>query len=648
MSYCKAPDTTNGNKWKTASVILKRGRTILKRRHEPKTYALRSSGSLKVAVNRQDVRKATSEDRSNVLVVPPDKREDDNSASAVITSSPSPKEAIKLEDKLISGQEIELSPAFCVDAWYTECNSENKATSARTAADEKRRELTRSWQSSKFYLDLNNLNSDDARGPTVGCSVQPADRSQVIARDYPKLYITVTNTSDSNAMAKNSLLKDIRGIQSADGDSYGINISNSRFFVPKEYVFSGVECAMNDLKFEVDPEMGKLLQRSHSTPQLDTGSRAALIHDETRPSSLDNAALLTLNTPNSPRQRVDSGTPSAGLRSKGSDKTERRLFLKKRESKSPRCEIIDDRLGERSLKPRAPAAFQIQSHAEESSGRLDNRDSVQRNEKDSRVPKYEDQKRISAKANVPLESEKGHLTPRSNRLPAVEVIISNDNEIITKSASTNAVTFEDGTIPDTFEEPTDSYGMPSDSSTTKRKSYPLSVPADEVSSDSRYLSAIAVTPPRAPRKMFGVHSAGETKLPEQPNSSINSEKQIGAPACNEQSQRSISSEMNRLNRLKFLQGSLLIEDANGDETAKASSDDEPCATNTTNGGSKAPESGVIAESGRSSVCKEHILPAGRTFSLRERFETIVEDVELRMAPGRRSQTSKSCDRKSLS
>ncbi|XP_020711565.2 uncharacterized protein LOC105692063 isoform X3 [Athalia rosae] len=76
--------------------------------------------------------------------------------------------------------------------------------------------------------------------------------------DYPKLY----KLSMSSKLKENPVLKEITAIQSSQGDSYGINISNSQFYVPKNYVFSDTECAMDDLMFEVDPEMINLLRKS--------------------------------------------------------------------------------------------------------------------------------------------------------------------------------------------------------------------------------------------------------------------------------------------------------------------------------------------------------------------------------------------------
>jgi hypothetical protein len=68
------------------------------------------------------------------------------------------------------------------------------------------------------------------------------------------------NAADKNQ--PNSLLDNITGIESADKDVYSINVSNSRFFVPNNYVFTNYKNSMNDLSFKVDPEMTKALRKS--------------------------------------------------------------------------------------------------------------------------------------------------------------------------------------------------------------------------------------------------------------------------------------------------------------------------------------------------------------------------------------------------
>ncbi|EFN74241.1 Cytospin-A [Camponotus floridanus] len=348
VTCCKTLDIVNGSKRKATSVILKRGRTILKNRCDSKKHSLRNSLSSKMITSGQDLHKLKPED-VNTIASPCQNGFDlspDNSL-AIENTTPSPKKAIKLEDKLISGEEIEICPAFRIN---NQCVPDE--TDVHLINENSRQAKISEDESSKFYLNLNNFESNKSH------SSINSDKSPIIAEDYPKLYITVTNISDKEAVTKNSLLKNIRSIQNADRDAYGINISNSRFFVPKDYVYSGIECVMDDLKFEVDPEMGKLLQRSYSNPQISTNS-PVLIDIETGPSSLNNNTMVSSETSlnNSAGQRNEdsnfkylrtlSDTSLVNLRSKESNRTEQRqkLFLNKRESKpsheSRKCSSID-------------------------------------------------------------------------------------------------------------------------------------------------------------------------------------------------------------------------------------------------------------------------------------------------------------------
>jgi len=657
VNYCKALDTTNGNERKTTSVILKRGRTILKRRYDPKKHVLRNS-LLKVTANNRDLHKTRSEDTDIVVASPNQNGVDllNNSMTTANSTSTQLKQIIKLEDKLISGEEIELCPAFYVDAWYTKCNSDKVCSTN----DEKQPiEMIRK-ESSKFYLDLNNFKSDDANNPSVEYPNQAMNKSPEVMKDYPKLYITVTDASDNNAMAKSSLLKSIRGIQSADGESYGINISNSQFFVPKDYIFSGIECAMNDLKFEVDPEMGKLLQRSYSNPEFNT---SLPVNIETRPSSLDSATLnATKTVSNCSRcedfkcSRAFPDTLPMNLKSKENSKAERRLFLKKRESK-PSYEIIDNLLDEISLKTKA-------ENCSESLKKLDNHDTIQRDEEELHKTKYESHE-TALRTNVKNGIERE--VPQNNQSSTIKFVATNDSEIAMKSTCN---TF-DKKISDTFKESKGSSNNKNlevdtksarftknidfkktknpcnvlNNSLTKRKSYPLPV-SSEISFKSKYSSSNTVISPRTSRKVLSAHSTGGKNSEFLNCFSINPEKQTEAPTCNKESQKSNCSnsiETNRLNRMKFLQDSLQV-DTNREKSQIEKiifTEGKLCTTK-----EESKTSQDTADSG--SICKKQILPIGRTFSLKEKFETIVEDVELRTMPRRRSQIGKSCDRKSLS
>lgn len=651
MSYCRTLDIANGNKRKTASIILKRGRTILKNRCESKKHTLRNSLSNKATTSSQDLHKLESED-VNAIVSPCQNRlglVDNNLADATPT-----KKAIQLEDKLISGEEIEVYPAFRIDNRRTEYVPDE--TDAHLANENPRQTKIPRSESSKFYLNLDNFESDKTS----------ADNSPIITEDYPKLYITVANISDKDTMAKSSLLKSIRGIQNADGDAYGINISNSRFFVPKDYIFSGVECAMNDLKFEVDPEMGKLLQRSYSNPQIST-SLPSLVNIETGPSSLDNTtvtseALITSNNhltgqrnkdTNSKYLRTLSDTSLVNLRSKEGDRTEQRqkLFLNKFESK-PRHEIMNSLLDETSSKSETSAILQTENRVK-SFNKLDD---VYESEEKSRETKYENYTFFLSKASRD-EIVKQKTLCNNQSWTAKHVII--DNEETTMKPASDISVSDNEKIFDTLEE-SKIFGSSDknianninllkfekrkNSSDTlnaplmRRKSYPL-LTSSKIS--SRYLSSISLIPSyQTPEIYF----ESETKISEPfKYSSIDQKRQTELSSiCNKEQELESSNlkETNRIrvNRLKFLQGSLTAASEDESQSEKmAPSKNKLCTTNKTS-------QSIDSDSHR---CEDQPLPMGRTSSLREKFETIMEDVELRTASGRRSQISKSCDRKSL-
>ncbi|XP_043289657.1 cytospin-A isoform X2 [Venturia canescens] len=80
---------------------------------------------------------------------------------------------------------------------------------------------------------------------------------------YKKLYIPASSDRGNEKNVESRPLKNIQGIESTENEnSYGINVSNSRFFVPKNYVYLDMQRSMDDLRFEVDPRMGKLFHES--------------------------------------------------------------------------------------------------------------------------------------------------------------------------------------------------------------------------------------------------------------------------------------------------------------------------------------------------------------------------------------------------
>jgi len=629
-----------------ASVLLKRGRMILKKRYDSRKHALRNS--LFKATSGWDSHKARLE---NINTANQNELSLSNNNLAITAGAPALKEAIKLEDKLISGEEIEFCPAYRIDSQHTECVTDEAVLGECLANESSRQSKISKNESSKFYL--NNFESDNL-----------SDKCPIIVDDYPKLYVSITDTSDKNAMAKSSLLKNIRSIQNTNEDSYGINISNSRFFVPKDYIFSGVESAMNDLKFEVDPEMGKLLQRSYSSPQVST-SLPILVNIEASSSSLDNTTVTaeTLSVLNhSTKQRADPDpfrnikalSDSICLTLKESDKAEQRqkLFLKRRESK-PSCEIIDFILDKTTSKSKTIAESQIRNHVE-SLDELDNRRSIHENEKKSQETRYQNDHEFSSlKASCLKDETTEEETPYNNKelwiakhmidetmkplcLDAVpgdrKVFDTLEESKISNSSDENGevrsqrLTKSINTECEKIKSSRDILSAP----LMRRKSYPLLTPS-EIAYRSKYHLSIPVVSNTS--GILGSHSEISESISE---SSINQEKQIGSLVYNEQLQEPkcpSSNEINRINCMRFPQGihDYQIEKATSSESKLPTTSEEPkVSQNNMDLGSKQPSL------------------MGRTSSLREKFETIVEDVELRTLSGRHPRISESCGRKSLS
>ncbi|XP_019696222.1 cytospin-A isoform X3 [Harpegnathos saltator] len=634
LSCCKVPlDTFSGSKRKTkASTILKRGRTIIKRRYDPRKHALlhdlvrATTTTTTTPTSSQDLHPTKS---SDVVTVPPVQNGDFSSADDV----PTLKGAIKLEDKLISGEEIEIYPNFHVDSRRsTECVP--KSTDVHLASGSSKPRKIPKNESSKSCSRSDKL------------TYTPSDQSPIMADDYPKLYITVANTSDKKTMAKNSLLRSIRGIQSSDGESYGINISNSRFFVPKNYIFSGVECSMNDLKFEVDPEMGKLLQRSYSNPQISTDS-PTLVHLETDRASSSAATAVgpvetrtfdetTLNSvsrqcedPKCPR--ANSDTALAELKSRGNETAERkqRLFLKKRDSK-PSCEIVDSLLDETIPRPKVSVASLATSRTSRLPDQLHDRDNIQNSEEQDETSEMKHtSRRLVPTSETPQdlanEAAKGK-TPQDHQLWTAKHVVIDDCEIENKPAPDATMILNDKKI----------LGTPEDSE--KSHSSDKSI---ECENKAPMLKRSVNT------ELNDVRRTPYDRL-DAPSTRQNEEKQDRSSWTSQERRQKFKysnlGETNRADRIKFLRDSLR---SGASERDYPSGDADVGKTNFP--GNK-PDDMTVEETkaARSlvdpsrSFDKDQDSAFGRTSSLREKYETIVEDVELRTTPGRRSHVAISC------
>lgn len=224
--------------YKSTNNILKRGRTIINRRHELIKSDLKPNFS-KITNTCQ----STKEDL---------KINDLTDLNSIISQKDtefdnSDKESIKLSNKLISEKEVKLYPPF-----------ESKDNLLKSTENSKKQYFTERQSSTEL---------DDSNAKALNIEIANLNNTNLSEyletnEDCSKLNVQKASASEGNANANLSLLKNITGIQTVGTNSYGIKISNSQFFVPKNYIYSGMENAMDDLKFEVDPEMKKVLEKS--------------------------------------------------------------------------------------------------------------------------------------------------------------------------------------------------------------------------------------------------------------------------------------------------------------------------------------------------------------------------------------------------
>ncbi|XP_066584008.1 cytospin-A isoform X2 [Prorops nasuta] len=283
-------DTINGINRRSENAIFKRGRTIIKTQRKTKKNFLRNS-----FFRSFRERKSVPNENRRVSIL-------------------SKKDLISFKGNNMMSTEVK-----------------NEFKVEIVEAHLKKQEL-----SNKFELQKNvSFDGKDTAGPTNNNNSKGAG-------DYRKSYIT---SKTERKPLPNLFLKNVKGIQYLGQGSNGINISNSRFFVSKDYISLDPVCSMDDLKFEVDPEMRKLLQQNFHK------IKPALLCDE--------ESTVTCNTANFDmpivnvidklvaRNKNENGSPPTlnGNQSllKSDDKfgdKKQRLFLKKNESR-PSSEIVD-------------------------------------------------------------------------------------------------------------------------------------------------------------------------------------------------------------------------------------------------------------------------------------------------------------------
>ncbi|KAG7212091.1 hypothetical protein KM043_012443 [Ampulex compressa] len=757
MSCYKTCDTTDGNNCKPTSIILKRGRTIIKRRPESRKIilrnnlykAMREQESYRVenrrAMSASTINSVPEKDVSPISSCQNTKLEGLHSKS--IRNLYFLKEAVKLDDKLISGEEIEFCPVINNSTKTSESNVNSHFLNNGTTV------LLR--KASAKERNSVNEGVKRSRNSVKSCPILP-DMSKVrcnettdlygIPKDmeaHSKAYISAMSPNDKAIGTRKSLLRNIKGIQSINGDSYGIDISNSRFFVPRNYVFSDVESSMNDLKFEVDPEMGKLLHKNNSQQPMSKENNMSLssLDDQTEVTDMSDLRKKDPQTvpclsPEAEKElsvSVDPMVPnlrSVHVHSENqnvypvtkenhkniciSDK-KHRLFLKKNESRSS-SEIIDSLLDDATYKRRSPnLALKLQN--KKFSASLDNLDHYKLTCK-SEIPiesdVYESLPVISHKCTLknevtgerrverqPVSMKKIDVDYCNNIDQNTRVSCLGDSQNILRQTSlivepdlktdTGFLSKEDGNAKRgllTIELMNSKSQNISDISNERNKKTECAEYAGKHISTAE--QSVILRNEKSSRKRLSTYSekhiscptlslvddgnkssSESTTVPIIQSCTVDRTSNISPKEivevqdesktvfstyakCNEirtfekepQEAKTLThSEINRLQRAKFLNMNLsqsadasLVE-SNIEDGQDKRSRTELCKSDTS---SVNIDSKVVQKvTDLTPACKDRSLIIGRTSSLREKFETIIEEVELR--PVRRSQIGKICD-----
>ncbi|KAK2584412.1 hypothetical protein KPH14_006794 [Odynerus spinipes] len=708
VSNNKIFDTTSRNKRKPTSMILKRGRTIIKRpretrRHVSPTDFFRTmikESSCKITNKCLDPATLTEfipptvEKKQNIAELSKDDTDVGNLCSL--------KEVIKVDEKLMSGKEIEFCPASTPKGRNFDTNTGLNILENEIAEPKKENKVFEGYneyvnvQEREPYSNINNARN-----------VEP-EKIPKNEKDY-KLYIPNSVNVDTNNSSKSSLLKSIKSIQNVGTDSYGINISNSRFFVPKNYIFSDIQNSMDDLKFEVDPEMSKLLQKSEdkNLAKADSNTVTEIISEKSHlqeESPLICHETVTKDIPALPDKNKEllskpyesSSLIEADTSIKETDNMndkKKRLFLKRYESK-PSSEIIDSLLDNTQYKPKLDIAKNYLRHKNFSTS-LDNLDlySITHNNQSIDTHRsYESLPIIDYEILNKTVDGKNFNNGQSIQKTDINIDNKKQNSINDSKEYTTKHNYH--LIHDTdthisfLKQGGTEKGTKVIRSSGKNKdsSYGSSNISTKLNLESnKFKHSDSLNSPRI-RREKSVFESNKTKSFQYPRHSY-LEKRNSYPSLTSMKHTPISSvgktihsltpsytsnrtstlllrdstqafkdiskyndlqtdryfalcEANRLKRIKFLKMNLQsdynIEDKKRQITSSRIARKIPISNdNYTN---------IVPEVSQNDtdftlLCKDRII--GRTSSLREKFETIIEDVELRA--GRRSLTGKTCD-----
>ncbi|XP_046838170.1 uncharacterized protein LOC124432894 isoform X5 [Vespa crabro] len=705
VSNNKVFDTTSRNKRKPTSIILKRGRTITKRPREIRRH-ISPTNLFKTLIKKNSYKIINKP--TELALINTTKEQDITELSKDETDLGNPcsvKEVIKVDEKLMSGKEIEFCPASTPKSRNLDTSTgltileSEIVDSTKENVNEISEKLSINQsvniQQSELYSEINNSIDVDLIN---GLENENSNR---------KLYITSSPNIDKNAIFKSSLLKNIKGIQSIDTNSYGINISNSRFFVPKNYVFSDIDSSMNDLKFEVDPEMSKLLQKNEN--KIPNGADSNLISEITNEKSPLEDSIISKTTvtkdtfTSGDKEKSLHQLPEANNLTKEiinlNDK-KKRLFLKRYESK-PSSEIVDSLLDNIQYKPKSNMINYYLRHKNLSAS-LDNLDSYRITDNNDIIQthrSYESLPIIDYEAKSKMIKEKNSNNNQSTIDNKKQNCISvNDNEqspikrnyrsahdadthtsvykqrnIDVKAKTTKSTikskdaNYSPNNISIKFHLERDqlkdqdslncerkstgkaiyecnkskSFQYSKHNYLEKRNSYPSMSSIKHIPISSVCNTIHSITPSYTSNRTSTYTLRDRTQTSEQfsPTRMLNKSFKDISKYNDIQSDRYLAlCEANRLKRLKFLRMNLQTDYNIEDKKIHSYIARKVSVNNDNYNTSIVPEVSQN-DTNFALLCKDRAI--GRTTSLRDKFETIIEDVELRA--GRRSLTGKTCD-----
>ncbi|XP_012288465.1 cytospin-A isoform X2 [Orussus abietinus] len=271
-------DMQSGFDRKPSSVILKRGRTIIKKRAEPRTPTSTCDIKNNAILYKEDDDTVETKDSECTAL---DRSDSSLSDSDENLDTSAGKEAPEVEGH------IELSEDFHRSKNVPEENSNSDVITSAMRIEDKVIKMTRNEGSDILKQRLTkdfSLSETDFLGSREELRCSKPETLKRFKEDYPKLYIPVEPTEKKSEPFENPTFKDIKAIHSIDDNAYGINISNSQFFVPKSYIRPKLSSLMNDLKFQINPDMAKVFRESvtSASPQvlLNLASESAYAIDE--------------------------------------------------------------------------------------------------------------------------------------------------------------------------------------------------------------------------------------------------------------------------------------------------------------------------------------------------------------------------------